>query len=180
MAVDISNRKKNGAAISVVKGCSFVFAVEGQEIVAWFSSISGLEKIFVDGALVSLQRNFSKDSNNYFTLGENEYSINLHVVSLFSGPFVCSLKKNSLDYRRQKLVFPQPLRSLWKLLLLTGLPIFIIFAALIAHFSMYGVPLQDHTYYFFIALALLAFPTALSLLGWSKPVIEVVDDVAEG
>jgi len=105
MAVDISNRKKNGAAISVVKGCSFVFAVEGQEIVAWFSSISGLEKIFVDGALVSLQRNFSKDSNNYFTLGENEYSINLHVVSLFSGPFVCSLKKNSLDYRGKNWFF---------------------------------------------------------------------------
>jgi len=95
------------STFSFVKGYSFSFEDEGRLIEAWFSAFSGLEKVFVNGELVSSQRNYSKNSTNLFEIGENEYSTSLEVVSLLKGPFICTLRKNGEAYKRKKLIFPR-------------------------------------------------------------------------
>jgi len=106
--MDRMSRKK---AFSFTKGCSFSFEEDDRQVEAWFSVVSGLEKVYVDGELVSSQRNFSKNSTNSFKLGENEYSITLEAVSLFKGPFVCTLSKNGKAYKRQKLIYPKAIKT---------------------------------------------------------------------
>lgn len=98
------NKKK---PFSLIKGYSFTFQEAGHQIKAWYSVFSGLEKVYVDGELVSSQRNLSTNSTNTFKIGENEYSTNLQAISLLKGPFVCTLSKNGVFYKRQKLIFPK-------------------------------------------------------------------------
>ncbi len=90
---------------SFTKGYTFTFEEDGAVIEAWFSAFSGLEKVFVNGELVSSKRNLSTDSTNSFSIGGDEYSTNLNAVSLMKGPFVCTLSKNGKEYKRQKLIF---------------------------------------------------------------------------
>jgi hypothetical protein len=97
---------KNEKAFSVFKGFSFVFTEGEDQIVAWFSAFSGKEKVFVNGTLVSEQRNYSTNSTNTFSVGNNSYSTNLLIKSLFKGPFICTLFKNGREHKRQKLIFP--------------------------------------------------------------------------
>ncbi|WP_111641201.1 hypothetical protein [Marinimicrobium alkaliphilum] len=94
-------------AFSFIKGYSFSFEDEGRKIEAWFSTFSGLEKVYVDGELVSSQRNFAKESSNTFVIGADEYATRLKMVSLLKGPFECTLSKNGNALRRQKMVFPK-------------------------------------------------------------------------
>ena len=89
------------------KGFSFSFEDGEIQIEAWFSALSGLEKIFVDGELISSKRNLSSNSTHTFKVDDNEYSTNIQAVSVFRGPFVCTLSKNEEAYKRQKLVFPK-------------------------------------------------------------------------
>jgi len=91
---------------SYTKGFSFLFEEGGSEIEAWFSAFSGLEKVFVNGELVSSQRNRSKNSTQIFKIGENEYSTNTQVNSVYKGPIVCTLNKNGEAHKRLKLVYP--------------------------------------------------------------------------
>ena len=102
------NKKK---AFSITKGYSFTFREEEHQIEAWFSALSGLEKIYVNGELVSSQRNLSTNSTNTFKIGENKYSTNLQVISLFKGPFICTLSKNGGIYKSQRLIFPKSERK---------------------------------------------------------------------
>jgi hypothetical protein len=104
--MEIENMGKE-KIFSIRKGYTFSFEDEGNVIDAWFSTLSGLEKVYVNGELVSSQRNISTNSTNHFKIGVNEYSINLKAVSLLSGPLVCTLSKNGREYKRQKLVFPK-------------------------------------------------------------------------
>ncbi|QDU11865.1 hypothetical protein [Gimesia aquarii] len=90
---------------SFFKGYSYSFEDDGRNIEVWCSAFSGLEKVFVDGTLVSSKRNISTQSSNKFHIGEDSYSTTLKVVSLFKGPFLCTLSKNGKDIKRQKLVF---------------------------------------------------------------------------
>ena len=110
---------------SITKGYHFTFEDEGSKIKAWFSSLSGLEKIYVNGELISSQRNLSKNSFNTFKIGENEYSTNMQAISLIKGPYVCTLSKNGQVYKRQKLLFKYRRHTKNAYLLL-----FFIFAAL--------------------------------------------------
>jgi hypothetical protein len=100
-----SSNMKNNGSYSLLKGYSFSFDDEGKEILAWFSSLSGRETIYVDGELVSSQRNISMKSSNNFMIGDNKYSITLKIVNVFKGPVICTLTKNGKEYRRKELVF---------------------------------------------------------------------------
>jgi len=94
--------------ISLTKGYTFYFKDdEENKIEAWFSIISGLEKVFVNGQLVSSQRNYSTDSTNTFNISNNEYSTNFKVSKIFKGPFICTLNKNGIPYKRQIITFPE-------------------------------------------------------------------------
>ena len=123
---------------SLTKGYSFSFEDEGKEIQAWFSALSGLEKVYVDGELVSSQRNLSTDSSNVFSIGQNEYSTNLKVASLLKGPFICTLSKNGNKYKRQKLIFPKLQSKSSKFSFLVRFTFFIVLGGLVGLSSSYA------------------------------------------
>ena len=89
---------------SFLKGYTFSFEDEGNNIQAWFSALSGLEKVYVNGDLVTSQRNYSKKSSLSFSISGNAYTRHMEVTSLLKGPFVCTLTKNSRILQRQKLM----------------------------------------------------------------------------
>jgi len=91
---------------SLIRGYSFTFEYKGHRIKAWFSALTGAEKVFVDGELVSSQRNFKRDTKNTFILDEEEYSTSLSVTSIIKGPFTCELLKKGIPVKRQHLIFP--------------------------------------------------------------------------
>jgi len=136
--------------ISYVKGYTFSFKDEGNIIDAWFSCLSGLEKIFVNGVLVSKKRNYSKDSSSTFKVGENEYSTTIHVKNILIGPFVCTLNKNGKAYGRQKLVFIK-MRDLLNLKFIVSAVSLVTIAAALHTFA--GLP-----HILAIVLLLVGFP----------------------
>jgi len=93
-------------AFSFLKGYSFSFEDDGRTIEAWFSSLSGLQKVFVDGTLLSSQRSVSTESSHSFMIGDDRYTTTTKIVSLSKGPLVCTLSKNGKDLKRQKLIYP--------------------------------------------------------------------------
>ncbi|WP_299467715.1 hypothetical protein, partial [uncultured Gimesia sp.] len=92
-------------AFSFLKGYSFSFEDDGRTIEAWFSSLSGLQKVFVDGTLLSSQRSVSTESSHSFMIGDDRYTTTTKIVSLSKGPLVCTLSKNGKDLKRQKLIY---------------------------------------------------------------------------
>jgi hypothetical protein len=103
--------------VSVFHGYSFVFNQDGKQIEAWFSALSGLEKITVDGVLVSKRRNLSINSKNEFAIGSDKYATSLQAVNVLTGPFVCTLTKNNKAVKRQKLLYSAS-NSKWPLFLI--------------------------------------------------------------
>ncbi len=90
---------------SCIKGYVFSFEDNNNHIIAWFSALSGREKVFVNKELVASNWNFSKNSSNTFEVNDDVYSTSLEVKSLLKGPIICTLIKNSKPYKRKKLVF---------------------------------------------------------------------------
>lgn len=103
--------------ISLFHGYSFVFNQDGKQIEAWFSALSGLEKITVDGVLIAKRRNLSVNSKNVFAIGGDNYATNLQAVNVLTGPFICTLTKNSKAVKRQKLLYSAS-NSKWPLMLI--------------------------------------------------------------
>lgn len=138
---------------SLTKGYSFLFEDEGNKIEAWFSALSGLEKVYVNGKLASSQRNLSTNSSNVFNIGSNEYSTNLKACSIFKGPFVCTLSKNGKEFKRQKLFFPQVETK--KLPFLVKFSFFIILGGLFGFARTYW-QLPEESIFIFIAVVFFA------------------------
>ncbi|HOY21817.1 MAG TPA: hypothetical protein PK002_01620 [Cellvibrio sp.] len=103
--------------ISMFHGYTFVFNQDGKQIEAWFSALSGLEKVSVDGVLVSKRRNLSINSKNVFAIGGDNYATSLQAVNVLAGPFVCTLIKNNKAVKRQKLLYSAS-NSKWPLFLI--------------------------------------------------------------
>lgn len=93
---------------SFINGCTFTFEVGPHRIEAWFSGFSGLEMVYVNGNLVSRQRNLSTNSKNTFVIDGEEYSTIFKAASLLKGPFTCTLLKNDVPIKKQKLLFSTP------------------------------------------------------------------------
>lgn len=103
--------------ISVFHGYSFLFDCDGKQIEAWYSALSGMEKISVDGVLISKRRSLSVNSKHEFAIGGENYATNLQAVNVLAGPFVCTLTKNNKAIKRQKLVYSAS-NSKWPLFLI--------------------------------------------------------------
>ena len=87
---------------SYLKGVTFVFNDDSNEIKAWFSSFTGLEKIYVNDALVLSRRSLSIKSKSTFQIGNNLYSVVFHVENLIQGSVVCTLSKNGVAHQCKK------------------------------------------------------------------------------
>lgn len=94
----------NKEGFSIIHGYSFSFEDEGQNIIAWFSSFSSLEKVYVNGKEACSQKKFSKKTSNTFSIGDDSYTTTLDAKRLFIGPYICTLEKNGEIVGRKKLV----------------------------------------------------------------------------
>ena len=101
-----NNMNTSSNQFSFLKGYSFIFKDGSNTIELWFSCLSGLEKVKVNGELVVKQRSLSIDSNNSFKIENSIYRTNLKVKNIFKGPYICSLFKNEKLLKQQKLTFP--------------------------------------------------------------------------
>ena len=156
---------------SFLKGYTFSFEDDGQSVDAWFSAFSGLEKVFINGKLVSSQRNFSKHSRNNFSIGTNQYHTSLDVTSLFKGPFTCTLFKNDQEIKKQRLVFPRKTGK-------SKYSFFIILAICFMVGAGFGVVKNNFnlpgwsTYLFLIVVFIYVFKDCLRKGRYEKPRIE--------
>jgi hypothetical protein len=155
-------------------GYKFSFEDEGNVIEAWFSAVSGLEKVYVNGQLVAEQRNLSRKSVNTFSIDGNEYSTGLEIVSALKGPILCTLQKNGKNFRRQKLIFRPDEPPEERPHFLKKLSVFLLFGALFGFAHSYW-QLPDKALYLFIALLLLLFFVDSIPKASGDPVIEEED-----
>jgi hypothetical protein len=81
---------------SFAGGFWFVFHDGGRTIRAWGSTFSGLERIYVDNAIVSEGRNLKREGIHQFSIDGVGYSITFRASSVLKGPLVCRLEKNGL------------------------------------------------------------------------------------
>ena len=60
---------------SYLGGYWFIFSDEARQIAAWGSSLTGLERIYVDGVQVSERRKLATESAHGFSVGERRYRV---------------------------------------------------------------------------------------------------------
>lgn len=137
---------------SCIKGYTFTFEDNDNQIVAWFSALSGREKVFVNSELVASNWNYAKNSSNTFAVNSDVYSTSLEVKSLLKGPIICTLIKNNEPHKRKKLLFncEVPKRS-YKEFFLTLVPYIVL--GLVLGFAGSRYQLSD-TYVFGSILAI--------------------------
>lgn len=78
----------------------FRFAVDGHEIVARGGLASGLERIYLDGELVSRKRSFARLSRHDLTIGERAYVVAFAVKNPFGNKIICELQHDGEILRR--------------------------------------------------------------------------------
>lgn len=79
---------------SFTNGLWFVFKAEGHIVRAWSSFVSGMERIYVDDALVSEQRSMKLQNVHAFTIAGKEYSVAFRTsiaASFLRGEHECTL-----------------------------------------------------------------------------------------
>ncbi|MDF1743055.1 MAG: hypothetical protein P1V19_05130 [Gimesia sp.] len=168
----MSNKK----SFSFRKGYSFSFDDDGRNIEAWFSALSGMEKVFVDGALISSQRTLSKESSHNFIIGEDSYSTRMDAVSLFKGPFLCTLSKNGKEFKRQKLVYnARGKLSYWLWCLFYLVFYFALFMAFVVAKVYWSLPEASYIVFLFF-LVLVAFLFLAYRIRKETSKIEIVDE----
>lgn len=111
----------NSASVSFTKGYSFFFKYNNHLIEAWFSMVSGAEKVFVDGKLVSEQRNYKRHSTSSFNIDGDVLSTSLTAVSLLKGPYICTLAKDGIAINKKTLKFSQVSFLIFALYIFFGL-----------------------------------------------------------
>lgn len=79
---------------SRIKGLWFVFSVGKNTIRAWSSALSGLERVYVDSALVSEHSSWGRSSTHTFAVAGEEYTVTFRTISLFQGHIECGLLKD--------------------------------------------------------------------------------------
>jgi hypothetical protein len=86
----------NTSKASFARGFWFVFHDGGRAIRAWGSAFSGLERIYLDNAIVSEGRNLKREGIHQFSIDGVGYSITFRTSNVLKGPLVCRLEKNGL------------------------------------------------------------------------------------
>jgi len=77
--------------VSVAKGFWFVFSAGDHTIRAWGSCITGLERIYVDDAVVSECRRIGRTSTHTFSATGRNYTVVFKNISIMKGQLECSL-----------------------------------------------------------------------------------------
>ena len=98
-------------------GYEFYFFDAGYEIFAHGSSWSGKETVFLNDKEVSSIRNFGRRSVHHFNIEQDQYELEFNMVKMMRGELHCTLIKNGVHFKTQKLSVYQSSRSLYKYLI---------------------------------------------------------------
>lgn len=94
-ATENNNSKELPPIMDLVrKGYIFSFRDGDNEIEAQGSAITGKEKVYFNGDIVSEKWNWSFTSRHQFMVGENSYRVTFGITSYLRGGVECSLHKN--------------------------------------------------------------------------------------
>ncbi|NRA62386.1 MAG: hypothetical protein HRU25_16095 [Psychrobium sp.] len=117
------------------QGFRFHFEDDGREIIATGSAFTGKEEIFVNGENVSDKRTVKVSSTHHFTIDEDQYELEFHMVKILTSELDCILIKNGTHLKTLKF---QAIKSPWDLLksLLGGLLIGSVIGAVIGGVAM--------------------------------------------
>jgi hypothetical protein len=127
----------------------FIFRDGETEIAAHGSAITGQERIFVNGELISEKRSISKTSEHQFSVNANIYKVIFLVPHILKGKLECSLIKDGKYIRAFRMSYKYKFRIIENLieLLLVGavggvfsilllflkLPIWLVFLVIVAY-----------------------------------------------
>jgi hypothetical protein len=90
---------------SLLKGYWFIFKDGDRSIAAHGSTLTGQERIFVNGQLVSKKRSLRMTSKHHFNWEESVYDVTFCMPGLFAGKLDCSLTKDEILIGRFKTTF---------------------------------------------------------------------------
>jgi hypothetical protein len=90
------NNIPQNSQVSLLKGYWFIFKDGDQLIAANGSALTGQERIFVNGQLVSKKRTLNLTSIHSFSWEENVYDVKFYMPRLLAGKLDCSLTKNGV------------------------------------------------------------------------------------
>tara|TARA_R110001592_G_scaffold226045_1_gene482107 strand:+ start:8152 stop:8637 length:486 start_codon:yes stop_codon:yes gene_type:complete len=88
--------------ISFRKGFNYSFIEGDHTVYLNCSAVNGKERLYVDDVLVSGKWSFRRKSIHYFSIGEDSYEVELHVVNMFTGETHCTLIKNDVHVKTLK------------------------------------------------------------------------------
>lgn len=89
-------------SVSYRRGFSFDFEDDGHNISVRCSSMTGKERVFLDGKLMAEKRSFRRKSSMGFMQGDNRYEVEFNVVNLLNGETHCTLIKNDVHVKTIK------------------------------------------------------------------------------
>lgn len=81
-------------SISVLKGVTATLPMDDHEITVWGSSWTGMEKVWIDNALVSEKRSLKFKTIHAFQLDGFNYELELSVIGFWKGEVSVSLIKD--------------------------------------------------------------------------------------
>lgn len=89
-----ANALPTTSTVSLTKGAWFLFPLGDVVIRAWVSSLSGMERIYLDGELVSEHRSAGLDSRHTVHANGEEFTITFKTQSLLNGQLECCLSRD--------------------------------------------------------------------------------------
>ena len=94
---------------SFTKGSTIFFRDGHDRVRLWFSTFSGLQRVFFNDRLVSSKRTFNMSAQSHFIIDHKVYSIDIVTKSLRIGPIECTLSRNAVPIQRKTIVFAVPM-----------------------------------------------------------------------
>ena len=79
---------------SVLNGITARFNIDGQELVVWGSSWTGMEKIWLNGELVSEKRSLRFKTVHTFSVDDSEYEVELDITHSYKSEVSASVVKD--------------------------------------------------------------------------------------
>jgi hypothetical protein len=88
--------------ISFRKGFNYSFTEGEHTIHLHCSAVNGSEKLYIDDKLESKKWSFKRKSIHTFTIADDHYEVELHVVNMLTGETHCTLIKNDVHVKTLK------------------------------------------------------------------------------
>jgi hypothetical protein len=90
------------STISFRKGFNYSFTEGEHTIHLNCSAVNGKEQLYIDDKLVAKKWSFRRKSIHQFSIGDDLYEVELHVVNMFTGETHCTLVKNDVHVKTLK------------------------------------------------------------------------------